>query len=197
MPDEDAEIPHRLVDPIASLDLRKIASAALVADVFQAAVGEDAAAGFLDGLFADVRSENLDRVLARGLSEKLEQGDGHGVHLLPGRAPRGPQSNGVPRRLVLQNFREDVRLEVLEDLCVPEKGRDVDEKVLIEGMDLLRVLSKKLQIPLLSIHSAQSHPAGQSSLESGRLVFAEVDADGASHHDEDLVERRVVVGGGL
>ena len=59
MPDEHAEIPHHLVDLIASVDLGEIAAASLVADVPHPTLREEAKARALDGLLADIRAEDL------------------------------------------------------------------------------------------------------------------------------------------
>ena len=59
MPAEYTQLAQTLVDLVAALDLCKIAPQAFRADFRCDVLGVFAAAGFFDGSFADVGSENL------------------------------------------------------------------------------------------------------------------------------------------
>ena len=63
----------------------------------------------------------------------------------------------------------------------------MDEDVLVERADLLRIALQERQVVLQILHAAQRHPAGQPPLDGRRLVLAEVDADGVAHDHQDLL----------
>ena len=67
--------------------------------------------------------------------------DGERVDLLAGGAPATHSRIGAPSGLCSQDLGEDVRLQRLEDLRVPEERGDVDEDVLVERSNLVRVIA--------------------------------------------------------
>ena len=79
---------------------------------------------------------------------------------------------GAPAGFCWSDRGEDLRLQRLEDLRVPEERGDVDEDVLVERADLVGVPLEQRQVALESVHAAQRHPAGQAPLEGRRLVLA-------------------------
>ena len=56
----------------------------------------------------------------------------------------------------------------VEDLRIPEERRDVNEDVLVERADLLRIALQQSQVVLQILRAAQRHPAGQPPLEGRR-----------------------------
>src|SRR6185295_9132852 len=95
-----------------------------------------------DRALADVRSEDLDRALLSAFSQELEQRDGERVGLLAGRAARDPDPQRIGGRLVLDELRENVRLELVEELRITEKRRDVNEHVFEQGLGLARIVAQ-------------------------------------------------------
>ena len=89
---------------------------------------------------------------------------------------RRPTAGGaLPLALVLEEHGEDMLLQRLEGLWIPEERGDMDEDVLVEGPRFVGGLLEELHVVLQVLHAAQRHPAGEPPLEGGRLVFAEVD----------------------
>jgi hypothetical protein len=66
-------------------------------------------------------------------AEELDQRDDDRVDLLAGRAAGDPDPDRSAVALALRDLREDEALQLIEDLGIPEEGRDVDEQVLEEG----------------------------------------------------------------
>src|SRR6185503_8024459 len=84
------------------------------------------------------------------------------------------------------------RLQTIEELRIAEKRRDVNQNVFVEASHLLGVSAEQRQIGFESVRSAQGHAASHASLESGRLVFAEIDAHGVTKNAADLRQCRIV-----
>ena len=190
---EDAQLAHGLADAVAAIDLDEEAAPPLVADVAQRGVGVDAAAGRFDRRFADVGAEDLDRTRARGVVEELEQRDGQRVDLFARRAAGDPQSNRRIRRLVGDDRRKDVLLDLLEDVRIAKERGDVDEHVFVQEPRLVGLFEEQPQVALAAADVAQRHAAVEPTLDRRRFVLAVVDPDGVAHDNEDLLERLVVL----
>ncbi len=79
----------------------------------------------------------------------LELGPGHRqrVGLFAARAARDPEPH-LAAGLSLGYLGEDLLLERLEHLGLPEEAGDADEKILVESLDLGRVAAEQFQIAL-------------------------------------------------
>ena len=79
--------------------------------------------------------------------------------------PATQTRKGRLRRLVFQDGGEDLRLQRLECLPVPEERRHVNEDVLVERADLLRMSLQQRQVALQALRAPQRHPARQPPFE--------------------------------
>jgi hypothetical protein len=114
LPGENAAFAHRFRNLIAAVCPYEEATEALGRDVAEAAVGMGARPCPLDGAFADVRAEYLDRRAVGPVAEVLQKHDRHGVRLLAGRAARDPDTDGLALGLVVQNLWKEHVPERLE-----------------------------------------------------------------------------------
>ena len=71
VPNEDAQVADNLVDAIAIVDLRKIALPPFVAHIAHGRLLVESAARLRDGLFADVRAEDLNRMRSQRVAQKF------------------------------------------------------------------------------------------------------------------------------
>ena len=93
---EDADIADVFIDAVAALDLEEKAAQAIGRDVALNILGIKAVAGLVDTVFADIRSEDLQRHgHSSAIAQEFEQGDGHRVGLFAGGTARDPNADGL------------------------------------------------------------------------------------------------------
>ena len=148
----------------------------------------------LEGLLAEVRAEDQDRVRGDADPGVLDERHGQRVDLLAGGAPHHPAADGRSGGLVPEDLRERDLPQLVEAPLVPEERGDLDEEVLVERLDLGRVLAQQLQVRGHVLRLPDRHAPGQAPLEGRRLVLAEVDAGRRPHERDDLCQ---VGGSGL
>ena len=115
-------------------------------------------AGAADGLVADVAPEHLDRDVAPARREELERGDGERValHHWSTRGPRAvwaPSSSHASRAAPERRARERN-----EDVGIAEEARHVDEQIVMQRVQLVRVLAKPTEVRVAAA-CARGHPA--------------------------------------
>src|SRR3981081_640308 len=65
------------------------------------------------------------------------------IDFLAGGTPQGPDPDGLVDMMMRKNTRQNGALQRVETLGITEKIRDADENVLIERINLSRVVQKK------------------------------------------------------
>ena len=186
VPDEDAQLAHGRADAPAALGSREEALQPILPQPVHRDVGVEPRARRLDGLLAEVRAEDQDRVRGDAAVEVLDERDGQRVDLLTGGAPHHPGADGRARGLVLQDLREGDPPQLVEAPFLPEERGDLDEQVVVQGLDLRGLVAQHLQIRGDVLHLADRHAPGQPALEGRRLVLAEIDAGGRPQQRHDL-----------
>src|SRR5689334_395805 len=93
----------------------------------------------------------------------------------------------VAAAAVADDLGEDFCAEEVVGIGLAEKAGDVDEDVLVEGVDLLRVLLEETDVVLDAGRLVQHHPALEAAAEGGLLVVGEIDARTAAQQGEDLL----------
>ena len=73
------------------------------------------------------------------LAETLQHADGEGVGLFPRGAPRHPDPQRRVRGSRLEEAGQDLAFERLEGVGISEKSRHLDEQVVVEGVQFLRM----------------------------------------------------------
>lgn len=129
----------------------------------------------------------------RGL---LEQEHGEGVGLLARRAPDAPHAHLVAAVLAREELRDDVLLELREDLRVAEEARHRHEEIVGERRKLFRLLAEKRQVCGEVVDLPQLHAACDPPQDGGALVAPEVAAGASAQKGEDRLEEslRLVFG---
>ncbi len=142
-------------------------------------------AGFFDGGFAQIGSENLNRKALFRIVQKFHQADGDGISLLARGAPRHPDADGILRRSIVNQHGEYLPLQFLEDRRFPEKRRDGDKTVLAQSVCFIAVL---LDVPAVSFQryeAAEGHAPLDAPRQSTLLVVREVYSGSAPHQPQD------------
>jgi hypothetical protein len=103
-------------------------------------------ARFIDGLFADIAGEDLNRCRSRSIPQTLKQANGDGIGLLAGRAARNPDANGIAGRLSRQDLRKNLISQRAKNVGFPKEAGDMNQKIPIEGVQLFAVALEVLQV---------------------------------------------------
>lgn len=186
LPREDAHVPDVLVDPVEMVLLPEEPPQPLGADLALDALGVDPRPGLVQGgRVADVGGEDLDRQPQRAVVQVLEQGHGQRVRLLAGRAPRHPDPDRGERRPVFDQHREDLALERLEHLRVPEEAGHVDEEVVIQRLDLGPVALQPADVLVEGRLRVERHAAHDPPAHGRVPVLREIDAGDGPDDSED------------
>ena len=126
---EDEQVADPLVDAVAAVLGGKKPGEPFGRDVGGDAGGIDAGARGGDRPAVDVGGEHLHRVTLLERLHPLDQKDGERIRLLAGRAAGRPDADRPASILARKKLRDDLFLEHLERLRVPEKVRYADEQV--------------------------------------------------------------------
>src|SRR5262249_34644776 len=130
---EDAHVANALADAIAAFGFGEEAAEALGRNVALNIFGVDASAGLVDAGLADVGAKELDRNLVSFVAEKFKKRDRDRIGFFSGGTTGSPDANDAFRSTTLEDGREDLRFQGVENLGVAEEAGDIDEHVLIEG----------------------------------------------------------------
>ena len=109
--------------------------------------------------------------------------------LFAGRAARDPDPHAVAGVLALEQARDDLFLEYLERVGIPEKARDVDQQVAKQGRYLARVALEPLDVVIDRVDTQHVHPAVDPAQKGILLVAAEIVAEPIEQDGADLPAR--------
>ena len=110
-------------------------------------------------LLIDIAGEDLNRCGGRSIPQILKQTNGDGVGLLAARAARHPHTNRIVGRFPRQDLRKNLISQRTKNFRFPKKAGDMNQKVLIEGVQLLAIALEVLQVLAQSL-DLSSRPFG-------------------------------------
>lgn len=93
--------------------------------------------------------------------------------------------------MVLKDLGEDAGLESVEHLGIAEETGNVDEHVLIEGLDFGGIGLDVLNVILDLVHFVDDHAALDAAENGGLAIVSEVHAGGLAQELENLVEAAI------
>ena len=133
-------------------------------------------AGRRDRIGVDVGCEYLQLGAHVGGIKIFLKQHGQRISLLPRATPHDPDTNRLSDLSVAHNARDDFGREEFEYVLIPEKGRDVDQQVRGQIINLLRVAFKKIEVIPHTRHAdaAHRHPPFDAAGERAGLVKPEV-----------------------
>src|SRR5882672_4273310 len=186
---EKAKIPDPLGDLVSSaLDGGEEAPKALLEDLLVDRAVIDAGAGLEKCAFVDIAREDLRANPALFLFQEFKKRDRERIGLLPDGAPGHPEADRGIGGTVLQKFGEHRVLERLKALRIPEERGDVDEDVVMEGLNFLAIGLQVFPIVLEMFEPADGHPTADSTPDRVGLVPCEGDARLSLEEVENLSE---------
>ena len=129
----------------------------------------------------------------QGLQALLEQ-DGQRVGFLAGGAAGIPDAQGIAGRPVLEQLRDRLFLEEVEQPRIAEEIGHADQQFLVEQLDFLRVLLEETNISRQTIELVDAHAAFDAAVDRVFLVAGKVVAgmDAQQHKDLFAARRRVL-----
>jgi hypothetical protein len=188
---EDDDLAHFLVHAVAAVLLAEEPLESLLAHVRCDLVGVEPGARSLERALVQVAGEDLDlgrRIVTRRL---LEAQHGERVRFLArGTSDRPYAHIGVDARLAGEDLRQDLPLQVLEDLGIAEEVRDGDEEVVAKCHGLFGRRAHALGVDGEIFDLEQLHPASDPAQERRLLVAAVVASGVRAYLDEDLPQQR-------
>src|SRR4029079_13435262 len=122
---KDAGIPHTLRDLVASIHLHEITAQPLRRYFAGDGFGVDCVPSLLDGVFARIRPEDLNRSIQTVLGQKLKNCDRQSVRFFSGRASGAPDANGPLGRPILNQSWKYIEADRIPEAGIPEETRDV------------------------------------------------------------------------
>src|SRR5207302_10346064 len=96
------------------------------------------------------------------------------ISFLAGRTTRHPNAHGLIRVAVFDQLWEDVFFEHLEYFRVSEEARDVDQHILVEGLDFLFVVAQIAYVRPEIWYLVEDHSPGDAPVKCGALVQAQI-----------------------
>ncbi len=185
---EDAQVAHGLADLEMAVHAGEEALQGPGRDIGGDVLQEDPGARLFHRAVAQVRAEDLDGRGGGEAVEGLQEADGDRIDLLARRASRHPDPDRLFRGAPREQPREHVPGQDLEGLRIAEERGDVDQQVLVQGLDLLGVALEVCGVILEPFDLEQRHAPPGAAQQSRLLVEVEVVARGGLHQREDRVE---------
>jgi hypothetical protein len=120
----------------------------------------------------------------------LAKEHGEGIGLLARAAAGDPDSQGTIERLAEHEIGNDLVSEERENLRIAEKARDIDEQVLGEEVELVRVVAQKLEIAIhvVGVDRRHRHPSFDAALQRAGLVEREIMGGLRAQKIDDLAQ---------
>ena len=184
---KDAEIPDVLGDHVAAAVEGEVAPAALLRNALEQSLRVASGPGGRKRRLVDVGGEDLHARRDLEPRHLLAHENRDGVDLLTGRAAGDPHANGIFGTAPLEKLRNDLLLENLESLRVPEKAGDVDQKVAKEIHNLGWLMAQTGNIRLGCCDLEHLHAPVDTPQEGLRLVAREVVSAVPAQHVIDLL----------
>ena len=181
VPGKNAHVADGLRDLALAFRSSEEAFQPLRRDMCQLGVRVDAGAGFFDGRFADIGGENLERNPHFRVFQKFRQADSNRIGLFARGAPRHPDPYGISGNSVLDQRREHLLFEFLEDLRFPKERRDGDETVLAQRGGFLAIVLEDPAVVFQGLESADGRAPLDASCQGAVPVVREVHSGGAAH----------------
>lgn len=147
-------------------------------------------ASALDGVGVDVRREDVHRDVRGARPERFEQAYGDRIRLFAARARRNPDADRVTLQPARDEPRDHDALERLERAGVAEEVGHVDEKILVELLQLVRLRVNEAQVVVEPIDALHRHAPLDASLDRGLLVVREVVTERIAEEDVELLHPR-------
>ncbi len=178
---EHAHVADRLADPVAAVDLDEEAPQPLGGDVLRDGLRVDAGARLLDAGAVQVGGEDLHGNLSRQVLARPRR--------RRSRANRPPRRSSSPStQMRTGSWRERSSMSLgntfgfkhLERLRVAEEAGDADQDVLVQRLDLGRVVLAGSARSRAGSRSCAGPCAGDAPVERVALVVGEVDAGRAA-----------------
>ena len=187
LPGEDDHLAQRLHDPVAAFLLDKKAPQAFRRDVLHEALGVKTVAGLVQERVIEVGGEHLELAQAGRVLRRFHERHGNGIRLLAGGTAEHPSAE----RFVaapLEKLGKDRALENVERFRVAEKTGHADERVGVEGVQLLGVAAEEMGVALQRVLLAQHHAPGDAPLDGGGFVEREIHAGMVAEEKQNLLE---------
>lgn len=192
LPGEEAHVANPFIHLVGTVHLRKKPPQTLGRHVNQDVLVINAAAGFFDAAFVQVRGKDLDRQIFARLIQKLDHCNGQRIGLLARSATAGPDANRRLSRAVLQEARQDALLQRRKRTRVAEKTCDADEQVIEERIDFARVLLEVFYIFGQLFEFLHGHAAHDPAVECAGLVKREIHAAARARERKESLHLSVV-----
>ena len=136
----------------------------------------------------DVGGEDLHRIVAFQGFHAFHQQDGDRVGFLAGGASRRPDPDGLAGGLFFQQLGNDLPLEILESLPVPEKPRHADQQVPEQRLRLRRSALQEPDVFIDQLDLVDRHPPVDAAMHGARLVLGEIMAGLGAQQDENFAQ---------
>ena len=136
----------------------------------------------------DVGGEDLHRIVEFQGVHAFHQQDGDRVGFLAGGASRRPDPDGLAGGLFFQQLGNDLPLEILESLPVPEKPRHADQQVPEQRLHLGRGVLQEPDVFVDQLDLVDRHPPVDAAMHGARLVLGEIMAGLGAQQDEDFAQ---------
>ena len=188
---KDAHVPDGLADAIVTLPFGKKTAKALRGDIALNVFGVKAAASLGDTGFADIGPKKLNVSLGGLVADSLEKGNRDGIGFFARGASGSPNTQAAFGSAVLHDGRENFGLEDLEHLRITEEAGDVDEHVLVEGLDLRGIALKVFEVLVDFFDFVNHHAAANAANDRGLAVVREIDAGRFAQQIEDQIKTSV------
>ena len=192
---KDHHFANRRRHPEPAIVRHEIPAQAFGGDVVGDGLWVDGAAGPLDRVLIQVGGVDLQRQ-GRGRAETLAQfleQDGQREGFFSRRTGGHPGAQRPPGRRVVQQQRQDLRLQTGPGVRVAKKARHAYQEFLIEHVDFLRVLAQHIQVVGDAVDLMNAHAPLDPSVQGALLVLREIRSGLRPEHEQDLFERALTL----
>ena len=185
---EDAHVAEGLDHPVAAVHLGEEPLQAGRRDVLGDLREVVSRPRFLHGALGKVGAEYLEGGARPLLSRGFQQADDDRVDLLAGGATGHPHSQRRAGRPILQQARQHLARQHLEDARVSEEGSDRDQALLMQGLRLVRVGLEVARVLFERLDVGERHATCDPPLDRRRLVRAEIGAGRPAEQGQDRAQ---------
>ncbi len=176
---------QRRVDLVGAFIVREKGVQARRRDIGGDAVGIEADARVVQGVFVDVGCEDLDPRLLLLPGKFLQQQDRQRIGLLARRTAGHPHPHGTVRR-PLDQAGNDLARQRFHRLGIAEEGGDADQQILEQQLGLFRAAPQAPQVILMAADVVEAHAPFDPADQRALLVEAEVVAGARPQKTDDL-----------
>ena len=190
---EGAQIANGLSYLILSVGLDEKPLQAFRANLGQGGARIGSGSRLFDRRLAQVRGEDLHRCFARPVAHGFCQHDRNRIGLLAGGTARHPYAQRILPGLTFDQLWNDPAFENPECLRLTEKARDMNQDILIQGIQFGRVPPEKLDVFADTADFFEQHAPGDAPVYGAGLVVGEIRARGVANQQKDFSKVAIVL----